>query len=85
MPEISRFYGIRITMNTNDHPPPHFHAEYGEHEAALAIASGEVIVGSLPARSLRLVQEWWALHQAELAANWERIPRGEPLSRIAPL
>lgn len=29
MPEISLFYGIRITMNWSDHNPPHFHAEYG--------------------------------------------------------
>ena len=28
MPEISLFYGIRITMYYNDHMPPHFHAEY---------------------------------------------------------
>ena len=27
MPEISLFYGIKITMNWNDHVPPHFHAE----------------------------------------------------------
>ena len=25
MPEISRFFGITITMYYNDHPPPHFH------------------------------------------------------------
>ena len=30
MPEISRFFGIIITMNDNDHAPPHFHARYGE-------------------------------------------------------
>jgi hypothetical protein len=24
MPEISRFFGIIITMNYNDHAPPHF-------------------------------------------------------------
>ena len=33
MPEISRFFGIVIRMFYNDHQPPHFHAEYGEHEA----------------------------------------------------
>lgn len=25
MPEISRFFGTIITMNYNDHAPPHFH------------------------------------------------------------
>ena len=29
MPEISLFYGIRITMNWNEHNPPHFHSEEG--------------------------------------------------------
>ena len=28
MPEISLFYGIRVTMYNEDHNPPHFHAEY---------------------------------------------------------
>ena len=28
MPEISLFYGIRVTMYYDDHNPPHFHAEY---------------------------------------------------------
>lgn len=27
MPEISLFYGIRVTMYYNDHMPPHFHAD----------------------------------------------------------
>ena len=37
MPEISLFYGIRVTMYYNDHMPPHFHAEYN---AELGIGQG---------------------------------------------
>lgn len=39
MPEISRFYGIRITMyiGMREHPPPHFHAEYSGQEALIRI------------------------------------------------
>ena len=85
MPEISRFYGIRITMYIDDHNPPHFHAAYGESEAAVDIRTGEVIAGELPGRALRLVAEWRRLHQAELAENWSRMEREEPLSRIQPL
>jgi hypothetical protein len=40
MPTLSTFYGIKITMNYNDHPPPHFHAEYQEYEAIIEICSG---------------------------------------------
>jgi hypothetical protein len=31
MPEVSRFYGIVVKIFYDDHNPPHFHAEYGEH------------------------------------------------------
>ena len=85
MPELSRFYGIRITMNINDHLPSHFHAEHADGEASIAILSGEIIAGGLPTRALRLVQEWWGLHREELEDNWRRRERGETLRKIAPL
>jgi len=34
MPEVSRFYGIIIRFYFRDHPPPHFHAIYAEHDGA---------------------------------------------------
>jgi len=37
MPEISRFFGIVIRMYYNEHMPPHFHADYGEHHAEITI------------------------------------------------
>ena len=40
MPEISLFYGIRITMYWSDHNPPHFHAEYGNNKAVVLIDEG---------------------------------------------
>ena len=47
MPEISRFYGIVITMFFSEHNPPHFHVRYMEHRALIDIANG-TITGSLP-------------------------------------
>jgi hypothetical protein len=85
MPEISRFYGIVIRMNTNDHPPPHFHAYYGEQEALVDIRNGTIYRGSLPPRAWRLVNEWFDLHQAELQENWNRAEAELPLLSIAPL
>ena len=50
MPEICRFYGIVIKMCFADHSPPHFHAEYAEFEARVAIDSLAVLSGNLPPR-----------------------------------
>jgi phosphomannomutase len=48
MPEISPFYGIVIAMFWGDHNPPHFHARYGPHGAAIEIGSLRVLDGKLP-------------------------------------
>jgi hypothetical protein len=55
MPEICHFYGIVIKMYFADHAPPHFHAEYSEHEARIAINSLAVLSGKLPPRAMGLV------------------------------
>ena len=76
MPEISLFYGIRVTMYYNDHMPPHFHAEYNGHKALVDINNIQVIRGSLPNKQL---------HQDELMQNWELAKDMKPLNKINPL
>lgn len=85
MPIISRFYGIAIRMYFFDHSPPHFHAIYAGEEAVVAIATGEVIRGSLPDRALRLVREWAGMHRVELEANWELVQLPDAPLPIPPL
>jgi hypothetical protein len=85
MPEVSRFFGIVITMYYNDHEPPHFHARYGEHKAIVAIETFDVLDGTLPSRALGLVLEWASAHRDELIMDWQRARALQPLERIAPL
>jgi Domain of unknown function (DUF4160) len=85
MPRISAFCGIVVTMYYNDHPPAHFHVRYAEYRAQILIATLDVLDGSLPARPLKLVQEWGARHRFELAANWRRAVEQLPLDIIEPL
>lgn len=84
MPEISRFYGIIITMYMPDHNPPHFHVRYNEYHALIDIQTGKV-TGEMPRRALKLVYDWLDLHQKELIANWQRMENGEELVTISPL
>lgn len=71
MPEITRFYGIIIKLFFGDHPPPHFHAVYGEHNALFNIETLEMIEGDLPPRAKKLILEWAAEYQAELSKMWQ--------------
>jgi hypothetical protein len=67
LPELTRFFGIIITMYYNDHSPPHFHAKYVDKQASIRINDGHVIDGNLGARALLLVEEWRILPQGRIA------------------
>ena len=84
MPEVSRFFGIVITINYDDHLPPHFHARYGDDRATFRL-DGEVLAGSMSNRATGLVRDWARLHAKELADDWWRAERSQPLVPIAPL
>jgi hypothetical protein len=58
MPEITRFYGIIIKLFFGDHPPPHFHAVYGEYNAVFDVETLKMIEGDLPNRAEKMVLEW---------------------------
>ena len=85
MPRISEFYGIVIAMYYREHGVPHFHATYAGETIVVAIETGDVLAGSVPARARRLVQEWAELHREELRRNWSRAREDAPLERIDPL
>lgn len=85
MPRISEFYGIVIAMFWTEHPPPHFHAIYGEYKAQVLIESGDIMGGELPTRQQRMVSEWAQLHHDELMENWRKAREGLAPDRIEPL
>jgi hypothetical protein len=83
-PEVSRFFGIVITINYDDHLPPHFHARYGDDRATFRM-DGEILSGSMSKRAAGLVREWARMHEAELAEDWVRAGQSRPLVPIPPL
>ena len=87
MPELSRFFNIIVKMlyvDDTQHNKPHVHVYYAEYEASVGI-DGELLAGMLPARQMRLVSAWLAIHEDELYADWNKAVRGEPPEKIAPL
>ena len=88
MPTISMFYGILILMYFYDnkkHRTPHIHAEYGEHEATIAIEDESVLGGSLRPAKMKLVQARIEIHREDLLADWKLAVSGEPVFKIDPL
>lgn len=84
MPELSRFLGIIVFMNFNEHNPPHFHARYGDYEIIVEILSG-IVEGKFPKRALNLVLEWYEIHKSELLEDWNSIRSTGEFKKIDPL
>ena len=85
MPRISEFFGIVISMYWEDHGPPHFHAEYAEFRASIAVGNLKILGGRLPRPQLAMVRKWAKLHRVELLENWTLASQLKPLNRIDPL
>ena len=82
MPEITRFYGIIIKIFfRNEHNPPHIHAIYGEHNGLFSIADMQMLEGDLPARAVKLVQEWGTPFTEDLLQMWNT----KQLRKLPPL
>ena len=85
MPTVSQFFGISIRMYYDDHPPPHFHAYYGNDAVKIDIDTLSVLEGKLPRRALALVLEWAADHRDELLEDWRLAAAHQTLNPISPL
>ena len=88
MPTISMFYGIIIRMlfmDTQQHHLPHLHVEYQGQQAVVSLPEGNLLEGDLPAKKLRMVQAWVAIHEDELMADWTLAVNGESVFPIDPL
>lgn len=59
--------------------------EYQGKQAVISIPEGDLLGGDLPAKKLRLVQAWIAIHEEELMADWALAVNGEPVFPIDPL
>ncbi|MBE2225418.1 MAG: DUF4160 domain-containing protein [Anaerolineae bacterium] len=84
MPEISRFYGIIITMyyEFGRHQQPHFHARSEKYRASFTITPPALLAGTMPRRQHNLILAWAELHQEELMENWRRVEQEQTLLTI---
>ena len=85
MPEVSRFLGIIITFNYDEHNPPHFHARYGEYNGLFLIKDFRMSEGNLPKKVKNLILEWADEHREDLMDNWNLAREEQPLNKIKPL
>lgn len=84
MPEISRFFGIVISMIYGDHNPPHFHAKYQDFAVSVEILSG-IVDGRFPKSELKALMAWLEQNQALLLEDWQLCQDHKEPKPIPPL
>jgi hypothetical protein len=72
-------------FDNKKHHRPHIHAQYGEHEALIAIDDGDILGGQLPKSKMKLVLAWMEIHKDELMADWQLAVNGQQPFKIDPL
>ena len=85
MPRLASFEGMGIVMHGHDVGQPHVHVYHQDRSAAVAISSGAVVDGALPAHQARLVTAWVGENREALLANWDSAKAGHPLERLPAL
>ncbi len=85
MPELCRFLKIIIRIHYDEHPPPHFHAEYQGKRAMFSIATGKKLKGDFPAQQAVLVSAWAVLRKRELTEAWNAVMSEKEPKKIEPL
>jgi hypothetical protein len=76
MPVVAIINGIRIEFYFDEHPPPHFHARYGEFVAQIDLETLEIIKGSLPRPQMRTIQQWATSRRQALQQAWDACSAG---------
>ena len=70
MPTVAVIDGIKIQFYWDDHPPAHFHVEFGEYRAKVAIDSFRMINGYIPNSQYRKVVAWARSRKSQLLEAW---------------
>lgn len=73
MPTLKIIDSIKIDVYSREHPPPHFHAIYAEHEELIEIKTLSTYAGSLPKTQRKKVIEWAENKQEFLMQNFQRL------------
>ncbi|MBK7432121.1 MAG: DUF4160 domain-containing protein [Bacteroidetes bacterium] len=70
-PLLAEMNGIKISIFSKEHLPPHFHAAFAEDEILIEIRTGKTYEGWIPTNKLKLVHKW--LKAGKNRENAERI------------
>lgn len=73
MPRIAYFLGISIYLYLDDHRTPHCHAIYEDHAGPLSLQDGSLLVGQMPPKQQKEIQNLISSNQEDLMEKWNEL------------
>jgi len=70
MTTLERRSNWKLSVYGREHGMPHVHVTGPNFRASVAIATGTILVGQLPAKVLQEVQDWLAIHRTNVLESW---------------
>lgn len=69
---VDQVNGLRISIQSNEHPPPHFHVRGGGIDASFSIFDGTHLTGNINKKQSHAVAFWYKSARALLIKTWNR-------------
>jgi len=73
MPTIKIIEGTKVDVYSREHPPPHFHALYAEHEELIEIETLETYAGKIPNNKRKKIVKWADENKLTLRENFKQL------------
>lgn len=72
--EVGKIDGMSVQIQSNEHPPPHFHVRFAGENASFSLSDGKRLLGIKGLEKFdKNIARWWKLHRCELIDDWNRL------------
>lgn len=72
--QVGRLGKMSVQIQSDEHPPPHFHVRYAGQNASFSLTNGERLPGIKGLEEFdRNIKVWWTTHRCELIEAWNRL------------
>jgi Domain of unknown function (DUF4160) len=82
MPTVAIVEGVKVQFFAEEHPRPHFHAQFPEHRVQNEISSLRVLKARLPPAKLSVVIKWAGSRREEPLRTWRVLLAKQKLEKI---
>jgi len=67
---VDTYRNLKITINPNEHPPPHFHVDAENVSASFSIEDCSKLAGHISNSDLRKIKYWYSNSKPKLIEVW---------------